>query len=606
MHAVSSGKGRIVYISGPVVKAELPGALLYELVFVGELGLFGEVVRIQGDMAFIQVYEETTGLRPGEPVIRTGEPLSAWLGPGILNRVYDGVQRPLQLIFDLTKRPFVARGINYEKAPPLDFNKKWKWIPKVKVGDEVEVGDILGVVQETPLVEHRILYPPIYRTGGVVKYIAPEGEYTIDDVIAEVETKEGTVKVKMWHKWPVRRPRPFKEKLPPVEPLITGIRTIDTLFPIAIGGAAAIPGPFGSGKTVTIRTLAMYSEAKLVFPVLCGERGNEAADALQGLLKLVDPNTGRPLMERTTIIVNTSNMPVAAREASIYMGVTIAEYFRDQGYDAFLMADSTSRWAEAMREVALRIGEMPSEEGFPAYLPTRLAEFYERAGRVVTLGKGNRLGSVTIAASVSPPGGDFTEPVTSHTLRFIGAFWPLDAKLAYSRHYPAINWLMGFSRYVDTVAEWYQKNVSPDWRDLRDEAVRILTREAELQEVVRILGTEALSEQEKHLLNAAFLIREGFLKQDAYHPVDVKSLPPKQYWLLRLIITFYRKGLEAISHGVPASALRELDVVKRLARLRMEVRNEEYKKLVDYEQELINAIENLIKQYESQRVTATA
>ena len=602
---VSVGKGRIVYISGPVVKAELPGALLYELVFVGELGLFGEVVRIQGDMAFIQVYEETTGLKPGEPVVRTGEPLSAWLGPGIINQVYDGVQRPLRNIFELTQRPFVARGINYERTPPLDFKKPWKWIPKAKVGDEVAPGDLLGVVPETPLIEHRILYPPLYKRGAL-KYIAPEGEYTLNDVIAEVETDEGIVQVKMWHKWPVRRPRPFREKLPPIEPLITGIRVIDTLFPIAIGGAAAIPGPFGSGKTVTIRTLAMYSQARYVIPVLCGERGNEAADALQGLLKLIDPTTGRPLMERTTIIVNTSNMPVAAREASIYMGVTIAEYFRDQGYDAFLMADSTSRWAEAMREVALRIGEMPSEEGFPAYLPTRLAEFYERSGRVVTLGKEGRLGSVTIAASVSPPGGDFTEPVTSHTLRFVGAFWPLDAKLAYSRHYPAINWLMGFSRYVDTVAEWYQKSVNTDWKDIRDEAVRILTREAELQEVVRILGTEALSEQEKHLLNAAFLIREGFLKQDAYHPVDVKSLPPKQYWLLRLMITFYRKGLDAINRGVPAAALRELDLVKRLPRLRMEIKNEDYQKLVDYEKELVDAMENLARQYESQKLVAKA
>jgi V/A-type H+-transporting ATPase subunit A len=596
---VSLSKGKIIYISGPVVKAELPGALLYELVFVGELGLFGEVVRIQGDTAFIQVYEDTTGIKPGEPVTRTGEPLSAYLGPGIINMVYDGVQRPLKNIFELTGRSFVARGINYDKAPPLDFKKPWKFTPRVKVGDTVEPGDILGVVPETPLIEHRILYPPLYKKG-TIKYIAPEGEYTLNDVIAEVETPDGVVQVKMWHKWPVRRPRPFKEKLPPIEPLITGVRAIDTLFPVAIGGAASIPGPFGSGKTVTIRTLAMYSQARYVIPVLCGERGNEAADALQGLLKLIDPTTGRPLMERTTIIVNTSNMPVAAREASIYMGVTIAEYFRDQDYDVFLMADSSSRWAEAMREVALRIGEMPSEEGFPAYLPTRLAEFYERSGRVINIGREGRLGSVTIAASVSPPGGDFTEPVTSHTLRFVGAFWPLDAKLAYSRHYPAINWLQGFSRYVDTVAEWYQKNVAPDWKEIRDEAMRILTREAELQEVVRILGTEALSEAEKHLLNTAFIIREGFLKQDAYHPIDVKSLPPKQYWLLRLMITFYRKGLEAINRGVPASALRELDIVKAMPRLRMEVKNEDYQKLIDIEKKLISTIEDLEKRYESQ------
>ena len=594
------GKGKILVVNGPVVKAELPGARLYELVFVGELGLFGEVVRVQGENAFIQVYEDTTGVKPGEPVIRTGEMLSAWLGPGIVGQVYDGVQRPLRLIFDQTGRPFIARGINYDKAPPLDFKRKWRWIPRVKPGDRVEPGDILGVVPETNLIEHRILYQPLPgNKPGIVKSIEPEGDYTIDDVVAEVETDSGVVKVKMWHKWPVRRPRPFKEKLPPNEPLITGIRVIDTIFPIAKGGAASIPGPFGSGKTVTIRSLMLYARTQFSVPVLCGERGNEAADALQGLLKLTDPATGRPLLEREVIVVNTSNMPVAAREASIYMGATIAEYFRDQGYDVLLMADSTSRWAEAMREVALRIGEMPSEEGFPAYLPTRLSEFYERAGRVKLLGSTERVGSMTIAASVSPPGGDFTEPVTSHTLRFIGAFWPLDARLAYSRHYPAINWLQGFSRYVDSVEPWYSKNVGEDWGELRRIALEILTKEAELSEVVRILGTEALSETEKHLLNAAMLIREGFLKQDAFNPVDTPSAPEKQYWLLRLMIDYYRVGLEAIEAGVPASMIRELDSVKRLARLKMEVKNQDYRLLIEYEQKLISDIRGLINKVKS-------
>ena len=590
----SQGTGRILVVNGPVIKAELPGAKLYELVFVGELGLFGEVVRVQGENAFIQVYEDTTGVKPGEPVVRTGEMLSAWLGPGIIGQVYDGVQRPLKVIFDQTGRPFIARGINYDKAPPLDFNKKWRWIPRVKVGDKVNVGAILGVVPETQLIEHRILYPPLYKPG-VVKYIAPEGDYTLNDDIAEVETSDGLIKVKMWHKWPVRRPRPFQEKLPPSDPLITGIRVIDTIFPIAKGGAASIPGPFGSGKTVTIRSLMLYAMTQYSVPVLCGERGNEAADALQGLLKLSDPATGRPLLERETIIVNTSNMPVAAREASIYMGATIAEYFRDQGYDVLLMADSTSRWAEAMREVALRIGEMPSEEGFPAYLPTRLAEFYERAGKVKLLNGG--LGSLTIAASVSPPGGDFTEPVTSHTLRFIGAFWPLDARLAYSRHYPAINWLQGFSRYVDSVASWYSKAVGEDWVELRRIAIEVLTREAELSEIVRILGSEALSEQEKHILNAASMIREGFLKQDAFNPVDTPSAPEKQYWLLRLMITYYRVGLEAVNAGVPANAIRELDSVRRLTRLKMEVKSSDYKVLVDYEKKLIDDIRSLMAKF---------
>jgi len=593
------GRGRIAWISGPVVKAELPGARMYELVFVGELGLFGEVVRVMGDMAYIQVYEDTTGIKPGEPVIRSGEPLSAWLGPGILNNIYDGVQRPEKLIAELTGKPFFSRGIGYDKAPPLDFKKKWRFIPKVKQGEEVVPGDILGVVQETPLIEHRIMYPPLPgNRPGVVKWIAPEGEYTIDDVIAEIETKEGIVKVKMWHKWPVRRPRPFVEKLPPVVPLITSIRILDTLFPIAAGGTAAVPGPFGTGKTVTIQSLMKYSYARLIIAVLCGERGNEAADALHSLLKLTDPDTGRPLMERTSIIVNTSNMPVAAREASVYMGITIAEYYRDMGYDVLLVADSTSRWAEAMREVALRIGEMPSEEGFPAYLPTRIAEFYERAGRCILLGKERRIGSVTISASVSPPGGDFTEPVTSHTVRFVSAFWPLSARIAAMRHYPAFDWLMGFSKYVDTVQEWWHKNLGPDWRQLRDTMVEILTREAELMEIVRILGTEALSEYEKHILNTAYLIKEGFLKQDAFHPIDCRSSPKKTYWLMKIVIDIYwRKGVEAVKKGVPAAALRELETVRRYPRLRMEVALGEEDKLIDFYKKMSEEIDNLIAQY---------
>ncbi|MEM0463318.1 MAG: V-type ATP synthase subunit A [Pyrobaculum sp.] len=581
-------RGKIEYISGPVVKADLPGARLYELVFVGEIKLFGEVVRVQGDKAFIQVYEDTTGLKPGEPVERTGEPLSAWLGPTIIGKIYDGVQRPLKDIEEISKNPFIARGIGYDKAPPLDLKSEFDFRPAVKPGDEVSPGDVLGSVKETELMTHYILYPPLpEHAPGVVEWVA-EGKYKVDDVIARIKTKRGVVEVKMWHKWPVRRPRPFKEKLPPVEPLITGVRTVDTMFPIAKGGAAAVPGPFGSGKTVMIRTLSMFAQSRFIIPVLCGERGNEAADALQGLLKLKDPATGRPLLERTTIIVNTSNMPVAAREASVYMGTTLGEYFRDQGYDVLVLADSTSRWAEAMREVALRIGEMPSEEGYPAYLPTRLAEFYERAGRVVLMGSKERIGSLTIAASVSPPGGDFTEPVTSNTLRFIGAFWPLSPRLAYSRHYPAIDWLAAFSRYVDTVEVWWSKNVSPEWRKIRDSLQSLLVKEAELQEIVRILGTEALSEYEKHILNVAFMIREGFLKQDAYNPIDTPSAPIKQFLLMKAIYTYYEEGLKAIEAGVPASALRELDSVKRLPRLRMEVTNDTAK------EQLTKFIETLV------------
>jgi V/A-type H+-transporting ATPase subunit A len=585
--------GKIEYISGPVVKADLPGARLYELVFVGEIKLFGEVVRVQGDKAFIQVYEDTTGLKPGEPVVRSGEPLSAWLGPTIIGKIYDGVQRPLKNIEEISKNPFIARGIGYEQAPPLDLKAEFDFKPAVKPGEEVHPGDVIGDVKETELMTHYILYPPLPdHTPGVVEWVA-DGKYKVDDVIARVKTKRGVVEVKMWHKWPVRRPRPFREKLPPVEPLITGVRTVDTMFPIARGGTAAVPGPFGSGKTVMIRTLSMFAQSRFIIPVLCGERGNEAADALQGLLKLKDPTTGRSLLERTTIIVNTSNMPVAAREASVYMGTTLGEYFRDQGYDVLVLADSTSRWAEAMREVALRIGEMPSEEGYPAYLPTRLAEFYERAGRVVLVGSKERVGSLTIAASVSPPGGDFTEPVTSNTLRFIGAFWPLSPRLAYSRHYPAIDWLVAFSRYVDTVEVWWSKNVSPEWRRIRDSLQSILVKEAELQEIVRILGTEALSEYEKHILNVAFMIREGFLKQDAYNPIDTPSAPVKQFLLMKAIYTYYEEGLKAIEAGVPAAVLRELDAVKRLPRLRMEITNDATK------EELTKFIERLAAEIRS-------
>lgn len=580
--------GKIEYISGPVIKAELPGATLYELVFVGELKLFGEVVRIQGDKAFIQVYEDTTGLKPGETVVRSGEPLSAWLGPSIMGKIYDGVQRPLKYIEETSKTPFVARGIGYEQAPPLDLEAKFDFQPAVKVGEEVQPGDVLGSVRETELITHYILYPPLPQNApGVVEWVA-EGKYKVDDVIARVKTKRGVVEVKMWHKWPVRKPRPIREKLPPAEPLITGVRAIDVMFPIAKGGTAAVPGPFGTGKTVLIRTLFLYAQSRIIIPVLCGERGNEAADALHGLLKLKDPTTGRSLLERTTIIVNTSNMPVAAREASVYMGVTIGEYFRDQGYDVLVSADSTSRWAEAMREVALRIGEMPSEEGFPAYLPTRLAEFYERGSRSVLLGSKERVGSLTIAASVSPPGGDFTEPVTSNTLRFIGTFWPLAARLAYSRHYPAIDWLIAFSRYVDTVESWWSKEVGSDWKYLRGVFQSILVKEAELQEIVRILGTEALSEEEKHILNVAFMIREGFLKQDSYNDVDTPSSPLKQYLLMKAIYTYYEEGLKAIHSGTPAMVLRELESAKRLSRLRMEIRNDVAK------EEFAKFIENMV------------
>ncbi len=562
-------RGRIIWVAGPAVKADgMMGAKMYETVYVGKEKLIGEIIKLTGDVAFIQVYENTSGLVPGEPVEATGMPLSVSLGPGMLGSIYDGVQRPLDVIGKISGG-FVKRGI---KADPLPTDKKWRFIPLLKQGDDVGPGDILGEIPETPLITSKIMTPPDVKPGKIV-YLAPESEYVIEDVIAEIETKEGRRAVKLYHKWPVRRARPFRQRLDPEVPIITGQRVLDTFFPLSKGGTACIPGAFGTGKTVTLHQLAKWSDTKVIFHVGCGERGNEESEVLTEFPHLKDPATGRPLMERTVLIANTSNMPVAAREASIYTGVTMAEYFRDMGYDVLLVADSTSRWAEALREISGRLEEMPAEEGYPSYLASRLAEFYERAGRVYTLGNPERVGSVSLVGAVSPPGGDFTEPVTTHTMRFIRTFWALDANLAYTRHYPAINWITSYSAYVETVKKWWAENVSLDWYDLRYQAYRLLQREADLLEIVRLLGPEALPDEEKLIIDVARMIREGFLQQSAYDEVDSYCPPSKQVKLLSLFVKFHRFAEEALRRGVSLKEIRAMEIIPKLIRAKYEVPN---------------------------------
>ncbi len=573
--------GRIYRISGPLVIAEgMRGVQVYEVVEVGEDRLIGEVIGLDGDRAIIQVYEDTSGLSVGDKVVGTGRPLCAELGPGIIGTVYDGLQRPLSVLTEKVG-PFVRRGV---KEYSLPRDKKWHFKPLVKVGDKVGEGDIIGIVQETPLVEHKIMVPPgIY---GVVKEVVPEGDYTIEEPVAIVERGSEKYEVKMYQLWPIRKPRPYVQRLDPDEPLITGVRVIDMLFPLAKGGTAAVPGGFGTGKTVLLQTFAKWADAQIHIYVGCGERGNEMADALHSFLRLRDPRSGRPLREKAIFIANTSNMPVAARETSVFLGVTIAEYFRDMGYNVLLVADSTSRWAEAMREISGRLEEMPGEEGFPAYLGSRLASFYERAGKVVCLGNPRRIGSVTIAGAVSPPGADFSEPVTQNTLRIVRCLFALDVALANRRHFPAINWLISYSLYVDTVERWWGERVGKDWRYLRDKAMELLQREAELQEIVRLVGPEVLPERDKLVLEVARMIREDFLMQDAFDPVDCYSAPEKTYSMLRIIIKFYEHGVKAVDSGIPVAEIRKLPIRTTIARLKF-MRNEEVvEKVKEYEKEL--------------------
>jgi len=570
-----AAQGRIVWVSGPAVKADgMSDAKMYETVTVGNSKLVGEVIRLTGDVAFIQVYESTSGLKPGEPVIGTGNPLSVLLGPGIIGQLYDGIQRPLR---ELSKASgsFIGRGIT---TTPVDMTKKYHFVPKVGNGDVVHPGFVIGTVQETDLIEHSIMVPPDHP-GGVISNLVSEGDYDLETVLASAEKDGQTTPIKMYHRWPVRKPRPYHKRYDPTVPLLTGQRVIDTFFPIAKGGTGSIPGAFGTGKTVTLHQIAKWADSQVVVYIGCGERGNEMTEVLVEFPHLKDPRSGKPLMDRTVLVANTSNMPVAAREASIYTGVTIAEYYRDMGKDVVLVADSTSRWAEALREMSGRLEEMPAEEGYPSYLASRLAEFYERAGRVKASGSPDRDGSVTLIGAVSPSGGDFTEPVTTHTMRFIKTFWALDAKLAYSRHYPSINWMNSYSGYLADIAKWWGENISEEWLSLRSEAYGLLQREDTLKEIVRLLGPEALPDEEKLILEVARMVKIGLLQQNSFDDVDTYCSPEKQYKLMKLLVDFYRRGQQALKEGTPLSDIRNISVVSLILKARMDVKDNEMTKL---------------------------
>jgi V/A-type H+-transporting ATPase subunit A len=553
--------GTIERINGSLIIAKFDEEpKIGDLIEVGDLKLMGEIVRLSEETAYVQCYETTSGLRPGEPVLDTGRPLVAELGPGLMGGIMDGVERSEIELWDLTG-PFVSRGTNID---PLNREKVWKFEAKLKPGDEVESGDIIGIVQETASFEHRIMIPP--NQSGTIKSLE-SGEYTVQDVIGELKTATGIFQLKMMQIWPVRLARPTKERLPLEMPLMTGQRVIDTFFPIAKGGAAAIPGGFGTGKTVTLQQIAKWSDADIIIYIGCGERGNEMADVVAHFPELEDPRSGRKLIERTVIVANVSNMPVSAREASIYMGVTLGEYYRDMGYDVAIMADSTSRWAEALRDISGRLEEIPAEAGFPAYLSDRIAQIYERTGRAVTLGKGRRLGSLTLIGAVSPPGGDFSEPVTTHTLRFIGTFWALDSELAYRRHFPAINWLRSFTRYMDVASRWWS-NHDPLWENTRTQALRLLEEASEIEETARIIGEKALPDEQRLVLLLAEMLREGFLVQSAFHDVDTYCEAEKQIALLKAIIEFYTMVEPLTRQGVPIEMIRDMDVVTELMRLK--------------------------------------
>ena len=561
-------------IAGPLVVAEgMRDANMFDVVHVGEMGLIGEIIEMRGDKASIQVYEETAGLRPGTEVVSTGAPLSVELAPGILEMIYDGIQRPLERIKAMTGSN-IARGVS---VTSVDHDKKWDFVPAMKAGDRVEAGDILGTVQETSLISHKIMVPP--GVMGTLKEIS--GGHTVMDVIAKVDTDNGTtVDIRMLQKWPVRRQRPSREKLSPDIPMITGQRVIDTLFPIARGGTAAVPGPFGSGKTVVQHQLAKWSDVDIVVYIGCGERGNEMTDVLREFPELKDPKSGESIMKRTVLIANTSDMPVAAREASIYTGITIAEYFRDMGYSVAIMADSTSRWAEALREMSGRLEEMPGEEGYPAYLTSRLAQFYERAGRVICLGSDKREGSLTAIGAVSPAGGDNSDPVVQATLRIVKVFWGLDSGLAYKRHFPAINWLTSYSLYNDQIGAWLNKNVSEDWTKLLGDAMNLLQLESELEEIVKLVGYDSLSAPDRLSLEAARSIREDYLQQNAFDGVDTYTSLPKQYGMLKMVLHFYYEAKTALDAGVPVEKIFALPVREKIARMKY-VEEENVKSYLD-------------------------
>ena len=580
--------GKIIKVSGPLVVAEgMDEANIYDVCKVGQKGLIGEIIEMRGDKASIQVYEETSGIGPGDPVVTTGEPLSVELGPGLMEAMFDGIQRPLDAFMEAAQSAFLSKGIS---VPSLNREKKWDFKATAKVGDKVAPGYIIGTVQETPVVEQKIMIP--VGIEGTIKEIK-EGSFTVVDTVAVVETANGDREVQLMQKWPVRKGRPYASKINPVEPMLTGQRVIDTFFPVAKGGAAAIPGPFGAGKTVTQHQIAKWGDAEIVVYVGCGERGNEMTDVLNEFPELIDPKTGQSLMKRTVLIANTSNMPVAAREASIYTGITIAEYFRDMGYSVSIMADSTSRWAEALREMSGRLEEMPGDEGYPAYLGSRLAEYYERAGRVICLGKDGREGAVTAIGAVSPPGGDISEPVTQSTLRIVKVFWGLDAQLAYKRHFPAINWLSSYSLYADTVDAYFNREVAPDWSELRMEAMALLQEEASLEEIVRLIGIDALSAQDRLKLEVAKSIREDYLQQNSFHEVDTYTSLEKQYRMLKLVILFKKEAERALEAGVYLNDILNLEVRDKVARAKY-IEEKDIKRTDEIAAEVKAAIDELI------------
>ena len=575
--------GTIKKVAGPLVIAEgMRDANMFDVVRVSSQRLIGEIIEIHGDEASIQVYEETSGLGPGEPVESMGVPMSVELGPGLITSIYDGIQRPLDDIMKISGNN-LKRGV---EVASLKRDKKWEFVPVAKAGDEVEAGDVLGTVQETIVVQQKIMVP--YGVKGTVKEIKA-GTFTVEEVVAVIATEKGDKELTMMQRWPVRKGRPYQKKLPPKMPLVTGQRVIDTFFPIAKGGVAAVPGPFGSGKTVIQHQLAKWAEADIVVYIGCGERGNEMTDVLNEFPELKDPKTGQSLMERTVLIANTSDMPVAAREASIYTGITIAEYFRDMGYSVALMADSTSRWAEALREMSGRLEEMPGEEGYPAYLGSRLAQFYERAGHVVSLGKEGREGALSVIGAVSPPGGDISEPVSQATLRIVKVFWGLDSALAYKRHFPAINWLTSYSLYVDNMANWFNEEVAADWMEDRQKMMTILQEEAELNEIVQMVGMDALSPTDRLKMEAARSIREDFLHQNSFHEIDTYTPLRKQYLMMKLVLAFYEKSVDALNKGADMNALIAMPVREKIGRYK-------YTTDADIESEYKNVEEELDKE----------
>ncbi len=581
-------EGKIIRVAGPLVVASgCLGARMYDMVKIGELRLIGEIIELREDLAFIQVYEDTTGIGPEEPVFLTGKPLSVELGPGLISSIYDGIQRPLDVIRS-QEGDFVTRGI---ELPPLDREKKWTFTPLVTKGQEVKEGDFLGEVEETPLVKHKIMVP-VGSAGKIVEI--KKGRFTVEEVVARIQTRKELKTVKMFQTWSIRRNRDVHERLIPDEPLTTGQRVLDTLFPLAKGGTGCVPGPFGSGKTVVQHQLAKWLDAQIIVFVACGERGNETADLLLSFPELKDPHTGRPLLERTVIIANTSNMPVAAREASIYTGMSIAEYFRDMGYSVALMADSTSRWAEALREISGRMEEMPGEEAYPAYLASRIAAFYERAGKVICLGSDRRIGALSVMGAVSPPGGDLSDPVVQATLKVVKVFWALDDRLANMRHFPAINWLLSYSLYVENIKNYMNSQVAEEFTDLRQQAMQLLEEESELQEIARLVGVESLSARERLILESARSIREDFLHQNAFHPQDTYTSLRKQYLMLRTILHFHNSGLRALEEEKSLEEILALGVREKISK--MKFLPEEDVALLEVYIEVDNAFKELLQQ----------